>query len=124
MTMDAITEADATRARFSAMEIAGVSTKPVPHTPIGDRILVRPIPVSDKTEGGIIIPENAKEKPQRGIVVAVGPGRLLNDGTRALMQVKVGDVIAFAKYAGSAVYFDNEDLQVMGEHEAYLVEGR
>jgi chaperonin GroES len=105
-------------------EIAGVSTAPVPHEPIGDRILVRPIPVKEVTEGGIFIPDQAKEKPFRGIVVAVGPGALLVDGRRAPMQVRLGDVVVYAKYAGTTIHYEHEDLQAMRENEAYIRELR
>ncbi len=70
--------------------------------PLGDRIIVRREPADDKTAGGIVLPDTAKNKPQRGTVLAVGPGKLKKDGTRTTMQLKVGDKVLFTSWAGDA----------------------
>ena len=86
-------------------------------SPLGDRIVVRPIEREEVTKGGIILPDTAKEKPQEGEIVAVGPGKLADDGTRIAMDVKVGDKVIYAKYAGTEVEIDNEKLLIMHESD-------
>lgn len=80
--------------------------------PINDRVVVKPAPAEEKTKGGIIIPDTAKEKPQRGEVVAVGPGK---DGN--LMTVQVGDTVLYGKYAGQELHYDGEDYLIMREDD-------
>jgi len=89
--------------------------------PLNDRVLIRRIEEDEKTSGGIIIPDTAKEKPQKGEVVAVGKGRVLDDGQRREMSVKAGDKILFSKYAGNEVKIDGEDLTIMREDEVLAV---
>ena len=84
--------------------------------PINDRIVVKPAPADEKTKGGIIIPETAKEKPQRGEVVAVGPGK---DGN--LMTVAVGDIVLYGKYAGSELHYDGVDYLIMREDDVLVI---
>ena len=86
-------------------------------SPLGDRIVVRPIEREEMTKGGIILPDTAKEKPQEGEIVAVGPGKLTDEGTRITMDVKVGDKVIYAKYAGTEVEIDNEKLLIMHESD-------
>jgi len=86
-------------------------------SPLGDRIVVRPIEREEVTKGGIILPDTAKEKPQEGEIVAVGPGKLTDDGTRIAMDVKVGDKVIYAKYAGTEVEIDDEKLMIMRESD-------
>jgi chaperonin GroES len=86
-------------------------------SPLGDRIVVRPIEREEVTKGGIILPDTAKEKPQEGEIVAVGPGKLADDGTRIAMDVKVGDKVIYAKYAGTEVEIDDEKLMIMRESD-------
>ena len=86
-------------------------------TPLHDRVIVRPAKAEEKTAGGIIIPDTAKEKPQEGEVVAVGDGKILNNGTRVAMDVKVGDRILFGKYSGTTVKMDGDELLVMREDD-------
>ena len=86
-------------------------------TPLADRILARRLEDTETTRGGIIIPDSAKEKPQRGKVTAVGDGRLGKDGKRMKLDVKKGDVVLFGKYAGSDVQVDGEDLKILRESE-------
>ncbi len=81
--------------------------------PLGDKIVIKVIEDTEKTEGGIFIPDSAKEKPQKGEVIAVGPGKTLEDGKREEMEVKTGDVVLFAKYAGTDVKMNDEVLKIM-----------
>jgi chaperonin GroES len=83
--------------------------------PLGDRLVVRPIEREEVTKGGIVLPDTAKEKPQEGEVLAVGPGRLSEDGTRIAMEVKVGDRVIYAKYGGSEIRVDDEELVILRE---------
>jgi len=83
--------------------------------PLGDRVVVRPISEEEVTKGGIILPDTAKERPQRGEVIAVGPGRLDENGKRIAMEVKKGDKVIYAKYAGTEVKEGDEELLVLRE---------
>ena len=86
--------------------------------PLSDRVLVKRLENEvNKSAGGIIIPETAKEKPQEGEVVAVGPGKILDDGKVQAMNVKAGDRVLFGKYAGTEVKIDNEDYLIMREDD-------
>jgi chaperonin GroES len=85
--------------------------------PLGDRVLVRRVEEEAKTKGGIIIPDTAKEKPQEGEVVSVGPGARDEDGKRIPMDVKAGDRILFGKWSGTEVKIDGEDLIIMKESD-------
>ncbi len=84
--------------------------------PLGDRVLVKPLTAREATKSGIIIPETAdKEKPEKGEVVAVGPGKLLDSGARSTMQVKVGDKVVFKKYSPDEVKVDEEEYLILEE---------
>jgi len=83
--------------------------------PLADRLVVKPIEAEEKTKTGIYLPDTAKEKPQEGEVVAVGPGRLSDDGKRIAMDVKVGDIVIYAKYGGTDVKIDDEELVILRE---------
>ncbi len=85
--------------------------------PLNDRILVKRLEGEEKTAGGIIIPDSAKEKPAEGEVVAVGPGKMNDKGQRAAMDVKVGDRVLFSKYGGTDVKYDGEDYLIMREDD-------
>ncbi|MBA3634086.1 MAG: co-chaperone GroES [Acidobacteria bacterium] len=88
--------------------------------PLHDRVIVRRIEDStDKTAGGLYIPDTAKEKPQEGEVIAVGEGKYKEDGTRQTLDVKVGDRVLFGKYSGSEIKIDNEELMMMREDEIH-----
>lgn len=94
----------------------------MPVQPLADRVLVKRIEEEEqKTSGGIYIPDTAKEKPQRGKVIAVGPGRMTDDGKRLPMDVKVGDEILFGKYAGSDIKIDGEEYLIIKEDEIYAI---
>ncbi len=85
--------------------------------PLNDRLLVQRLEEEEKTAGGIIIPDSAKEKPAQGKVVAVGPGKLNDAGERVALQVKAGDIILFSKYGGTDVKLDGEDYLIMREDD-------
>lgn len=87
-------------------------------TPLQDRIVVECAPKEEKSEGGILIPTSGQEKPVRGTVAAVGPGKRLDSGETQLMSLKVGDKILFGKYAGTEVKFGNKEYIVMREDDA------
>jgi chaperonin GroES len=89
--------------------------------PLDDRVLVKPIEAEQKTAGGIVIPDTAKEKPQRGKVIAAGPGKVLDDGTRVSLTVKEGDTVLFGKYAGSEIKIDGMDHTIMRESEILAI---
>ncbi len=95
----------------------------MPFRPLHDRILVRRIESDDKTSGGIIIPDTAKEKPQEGEVLAVGPGARNDQGAVAALDVSVGDRVLFGKWSGSEVRIDGEDLLIMKESDVLGVIG-
>ena len=85
--------------------------------PLEDRIVVKPLEAEEKTAGGILLPDSAKEKPQRGEVVAVGAGRLLDNGKRAEMTVAVDDEVIYGKYSGSDVEVDGEQYKILRESD-------
>lgn len=85
--------------------------------PLHDRLIVKRFEEEEKTKGGIIIPDNAKEKPQQGEVIAVGNGKVLDDGKTAPMAVKKGDRVLFGKYAGSEIKIDGEEFLMMREDD-------
>lgn len=85
--------------------------------PLDDRVVLKVLDAEEKTAGGILLPDSAQEKPQRGKVTAVGGGRLGKDGKRMTLDVKKGDVVLFGKYAGSDVQVDGEDLKILRESE-------
>ncbi len=83
--------------------------------PLADRVVVRPIEQEEVTKGGIVLPDTAKEKPQEGEVIAVGPGRLSEGGKRMPMDVKVGDIVIYAKYGGTEIKIEDEELMILRE---------
>jgi len=85
--------------------------------PLGERVVIKPLPSEEVTKGGIVLPETAKEKPQEGEVVAVGPGRLLDNGTRVSIDLQVGDKILFSKYAGNEIKLDDVEYLIMRESD-------
>ncbi|KFI35106.1 molecular chaperone GroES [Peptococcaceae bacterium SCADC1_2_3] len=85
--------------------------------PLGERVVVKALPGEEVTKGGIVIPDIAKEKPQEGEVIAVGPGRLLDNGTRVTIDLKVGNKILFSKYAGNEVKLDDVEYLIMRESD-------
>lgn len=85
--------------------------------PLDDRVLVEPLEAEDTTTGGIVLPDAAKEKPQRGTIIAVGPGRLNDEGGRDPMSVAVGDVVVYGQYGGTDVTIDDTDYKVLRESD-------
>ncbi len=85
--------------------------------PLHDRIIVKRLPEEEKTKSGIIIPDTAKEKPQEGEVIAVGNGRILENGQKIPMEVKVGDKVIFGKYAGTEIKIEGEEYLIMREED-------
>jgi chaperonin GroES len=85
--------------------------------PLHDRVIVQRIQEEEKTKGGIIIPDTAKEKPQEGKVIAVGPGKVLENGTKITLDVKVGDKILFGKYSGTEIKIEGEEYLMMREDD-------
>jgi|UniRef100_A0A7C3HFF0 chaperonin GroES len=89
--------------------------------PLGDRVVVKRIEEEAKTKGGIVLPDTAKEKPQRGKVIAVGSGRVLDNGTKVPLEVKVGDTVVFAKYGGTEIEIDGEEYIILSERDLLAV---
>ena len=83
--------------------------------PLDDRVVIEQLEAEEKTAGGIVLPDTAKEKPQRGKVVAVGPGKMLKDGKRAPMSLKKGDEVIYAKYSGSEIEIDGKEYVIIRE---------
>ena len=96
-------------------------TKTTTVTPLGDRVLVKRVEADEKTKGGIILPDTAKEKPREGIVVAVGKGKLLDNGERQAVSVKQKDRVLFSSYAGSEIKLDGEEHLVMREEDILAI---
>jgi chaperonin GroES len=88
--------------------------------PLGDRVVIRLLESQEVTKGGIVLPDTAKEKPQEGEVLAVGPGRLLDNGNIAPMPVKVGDIVLFAKYSGTELKRDGQDYMILNSERDIL----
>ena len=89
--------------------------------PLGDRLVIKPASREETTKSGIVLPDTAKEKPQRGTVIAAGDGRKDDDGDRIALDVKVGDNVLFAKYAGTEFKLDDEDLLILSEKDVLAV---
>ncbi len=91
--------------------------------PLGDKVIIKRLDAEEKTTGGIVLPDSAKEKPKRGIVQAVGNGRLLDDGTRSEMQVKKQDEVIFTSYAGTEIKMDGDEYMIMDESDILGIMG-
>ena len=89
--------------------------------PLGDRLLVRPVEEEETTASGIVLPDTAKEKPKRGTVLAVGEGKRLDTGERSPVNVRKGDQVIFASYAGTEIKLDGEELMIMSEDDVLAV---
>jgi len=85
--------------------------------PLADRVLVKPIEKEEKTKSGIYLPDTAKEKPQEGEIMAVGPGKMTDDGKRIPLDLKVGDRVIYAKYGGTEIKVDDEELIILRESD-------
>ena len=92
--------------------------------PLGDRVVVQPTPREEMTKSGIVLPDTAKEKPQEGKILAVGPGRILDDGSREAMDVSVGQKVLYGKYAGTEFKVEEEELLIVSQKDILaIVEG-
>jgi len=89
--------------------------------PLGDRVVVKRIEEEPKTKGGIVLPDTAKEKPQKGRVIAVGSGRVLENGQKVPLEVKEGDIVVFAKYGGTEIEIDGEEYVILSERDLLAV---
>ena len=89
--------------------------------PLADRVVVKSLEAEDKTASGIILPDTAKEKPQKGKVLAVGSGKVLENGTRQPMEVKTGETVIYAKYAGSEIKLDGEEVLIIKESDILAI---
>ena len=89
--------------------------------PLADRLVVKPMEQEVKTKSGIVLPDTAKEKPQEGEVLAVGPGHMTDDGKRIPMDVKVGDIIIYAKYGGTELKLEGEELMILRESDVLAI---
>ena len=89
--------------------------------PLGDRVVIQPTPREDMTKSGIVLPDTAKEKPQEGKVIAAGPGRILDDGKREAMDIKKGDKVLYAKYAGTEFKVDGEELLIVSQKDILAI---
>ena len=89
--------------------------------PLSDRIIIRPLEAEEKTAGGIIIPDNAKEKPQKGEVVAVGEGKIADNGQKIAMSLKKGDKVLYGKYSGTEVSIEGDEYLIMRESDVLAV---
>ena len=85
--------------------------------PLDDRVVVQPLEAEEMTAGGIVLPDAAQEKPQRGKVLAVGPGKLLDSGSRGELSVGIGDEVVFGRYGGSEIEFDGDELKILRESD-------
>jgi chaperonin GroES len=97
-------------AKASASASANVKVKP-----LDDRVVVEPLEAEDKTSGGILLPDSAKEKPQRGRIVAAGPGKLRDDGQRSALAVSIGDEVIYGRYAGNEVEMSGKEYKILRE---------
>jgi chaperonin GroES len=91
--------------------------------PLGDRVIVKPKAPEEKTKGGIILPDTAQEKPMEGEIVAVGNGRIADDGKKIAMELKVGDKILYGKYSGTEVKINDDEFLIMRESDVYAIIG-
>jgi chaperonin GroES len=89
--------------------------------PLGDRIVVKPIEKEEMTKGGIVLPDTVKERPQEGKVLAVGPGRMTDDGKRIPVDIKVGNTVIYAKYGGTEIKEDGEELIILRESDILAI---
>ena len=89
--------------------------------PLGDRVLINALEREEKTKSGIVLPDTAKEKPQEGRVIAVGSGKMLDNGTKVALEVQVGQKVIFSKYAGTEVKLDGEEMMILNERDILAV---
>ena len=105
-------------ATATATKGTGTATK---LRPLGDRVVIQPTPREEMTKSGIVLPDTAKEKPQEGKIIAAGPGRLTDEGKREPMDVKEGDVVLYAKYAGTEFKVEGEELLIVSQKDILAI---
>ena len=89
--------------------------------PLGDRVVIKPTPREEMTKSGIVLPDTAKEKPQEGEILAVGPGKTLDDGSREAMDVSIGDKVLYAKYAGTEFKVESDELLILSQKDILAI---
>jgi len=89
--------------------------------PLGDRVVVKPLAQEEKTKSGIVLPDTAKEKPQQGEILAVGSGKMLENGQKIPLEVKVGDKVIYSKYAGTEIKIDDQDVLILSERDIHAI---
>jgi chaperonin GroES len=89
--------------------------------PLGDRVVIKALEKEEKTVSGIVLPDTAKEKPQKGTIIAVGTGKVLDNGTRVALEVKEGQEVIFSKYAGTEIKIDNQDYLILSERDILAI---
>jgi chaperonin GroES len=107
--------------RHHALMTTTVSGTATGLKPLGDRLVVKPTPREEMTKSGIVLPDTAKERPQEGTILAVGPGRTLDDGSREPMEVNEGQTVLFQKYAGTEFKLDDEELLILSQKDILAV---
>jgi chaperonin GroES len=85
--------------------------------PLDDRVVVEPMEAEERTSGGIVLPDTAKEKPQRGTIISIGPGKLLDNGSRGTLSVAIGDVVIYGKYTGTEIEVGGKDVKILRESD-------
>jgi len=101
--------------------LASATTTATKLRPLGDRVVIKPTPREEMTKSGIVLPDTAKEKPQEGTILSVGPGRILDDGKREQIDVKKGQKVLYAKYAGTEFKVEDEDLLIVSQKDILAV---
>jgi chaperonin GroES len=114
---DRVTSSSDAERRWDAARGTPIMASELKIRPLEDRVVVEPLEAEEKTPGGILLPDTAREKPQRGRVLAVGPGKVLDDGKRQAMAVAVGDEVLYGRYAGNEVKVNDKDLKIMRESD-------
>jgi chaperonin GroES len=89
--------------------------------PLGDKVVIKPLDQEEKTKSGIVLPDTAKEKPQQGEIIAVGSGRILENGQKIPLEVKVGDKVIFSKYAGTDIKIEEQDYLILSERDIHAI---
>jgi chaperonin GroES len=120
-TTTATKHAPAKTAHAPAIATKGAPVLKTKLRPLGDRVVIQPTPREEMTKSGIVIPDTVKEKPQEGLILAVGPGRILDDGKREQIDVKKGDKVLYAKYAGTEFKLDGEELLIVSQKDILAV---
>jgi chaperonin GroES len=100
-----------------------MATSTIKLTPLGDRVIIKPVPGEEKSKGGIIIPDSAKEKPQKGEVIAVGNGRITDEGKLIPMDIKEGQTVLYGKYSGTEIKWEGEEYLIVKQSEILAILG-